>query len=79
MESAIEHICVRESEEGALLVFLTGWDDISKLLEKLKANRVIGDSSRYLLLPLHGSMPTINQKEIFQTPPRGMRYALVLV
>ncbi|CAM6110806.1 unnamed protein product [Calypogeia fissa] len=73
VESAIEHICVRESEEGALLVFLTGWDDISKLLEKLKANHVIGDSSRYLLLPLHGSMPTINQKEIFQSPPRGMR------
>lgn len=73
VESTIEHICERESEEGALLVFLTGWDDISKLMEKLKANAALGNASRYLLLPLHGSMPTINQREIFQPPPRGVR------
>lgn len=65
--------------DGALLVFLTGWDEISKLLERLKANPVLRDGSKCLLLPLHGSMPTINQREIFQRPPPGMRYAYIHV
>ncbi|KAL3693342.1 hypothetical protein R1sor_006993 [Riccia sorocarpa] len=73
VEATIEHICERESEEGALLVFLTGWDDISKLMDRLKTNSALRDPARYLLLPLHGSMPTINQREIFQPPPRGVR------
>ncbi len=72
MEATLEHICVKE-EEGAVLVFLTGWDEISKLIERLKSNHVLNDSSRFLMLPLHGSMPTINQREIFQRPPRGVR------
>lgn len=59
--------------EGAVLVFLTGWDEISKLVERLKANSLFSDSRRFLLLPLHGSMPTINQREIFQRPPAGVR------
>jgi hypothetical protein len=72
VEATLEHICVKE-EEGAILVFLTGWDEISKLIERLKSNPVLNDSSRFLMLPLHGSMPTINQREIFQRPPRGVR------
>jgi ATP-dependent RNA helicase DHX36 len=72
VEATLEHICVKE-EEGAVLVFLTGWDEISKLIERLKSNPVLNDSSRFLMLPLHGSMPTINQREIFQRPPRGVR------
>ncbi|CAL5384371.1 unnamed protein product [Camellia sinensis] len=67
MESTIEHICRHESD-GAILVFLTGWDDISKLLEKIKANSLLRDPSKFLVLPLHGSMPTINQCEIFDRP-----------
>jgi ATP-dependent RNA helicase DHX36 len=76
VEATLEHICVKE-EEGAILVFLTGWDEISKLIERLKSNPVLNDSSRFLMLPLHGSMPTINQREIFQRPPRGVRYYLL--
>ncbi|CAI5944366.1 unnamed protein product [Closterium sp. NIES-65] len=70
--SVVEHIC-RNEAEGAVLVFLTGWDEISKLLEALKTMPVVGQSSKVLLLPLHGSMPTIHQKEIFNRPPPGVR------
>ena len=42
-------------------MFLTGWDEISKLLDEAKKSRVLADSSRVRLLPLHGSMPTVNQ------------------
>lgn len=72
MEAAIDHIC-RNEGDGAILVFLTGWDEISKLLEKIKANAFLGNSSKFLVLPLHGSMPTVNQREIFDRPPSNMR------
>jgi len=72
VESTIEYICLNEGE-GAILVFLTGWDEISKLHEKIKANKFLGDSRKFLVLPLHGSMPTVNQREIFDRPPASMR------
>ncbi|KAF8091347.1 hypothetical protein N665_0447s0007 [Sinapis alba] len=72
VEATIEHICRREGD-GAILVFLTGWDEISKLLENIKGNRLLGDSSKFLVLPLHGSMPTVNQREIFDRPPPNKR------
>ncbi|XP_017977487.1 PREDICTED: DExH-box ATP-dependent RNA helicase DExH1 isoform X2 [Theobroma cacao] len=72
VEAAIEYIC-RHEGDGAILVFLTGWDDISKLLDKIKVNSFLGDLSKFLVLPLHGSMPTINQREIFDRPPPNKR------
>lgn len=72
VEATVEYIC-RHEGDGAILVFLTGWDDISKLLDKVKANKFLGDPRKFLVLPLHGSMPTINQREIFDRPPLNTR------
>ncbi|XP_041024163.1 DExH-box ATP-dependent RNA helicase DExH1 isoform X1 [Juglans microcarpa x Juglans regia] len=72
VEATIEYIC-RHEGDGAILVFLTGWDDISKLLDKVKGNSFLGDPSKFLVLPLHGSMPTLNQREIFDRPPPNKR------
>ncbi|GMY25393.1 DExH-box ATP-dependent RNA helicase DExH1 isoform X2 [Fagus crenata] len=72
VEATIEYAC-RHEGDGAILVFLTGWDDISKLLEKVKANYFLGDPNKFLVLPLHGSMPTTNQREIFDRPPPNKR------
>lgn len=72
VESTIEYIC-RHEGDGAILVFVTGWDDISKLLDKVKANSFLRDPSKFLILPLHGSMPTTNQREIFDRPPLNTR------
>ncbi|KAL5124690.1 DExH-box ATP-dependent RNA helicase DExH1 [Glycine soja] len=74
VEATIEYIC-RNEAGGAILVFLTGWDEISKLLDKLKGNNLVGDPSKFLILPLHGSMPTVNQCEIFERPPPNKRQA----
>lgn len=74
MESTIEFIC-RHEGDGAILVFLTGWNDISKLLDQIKVNKFLGDPRKFLVLPLHGSMPTINQREIFDRPPPNKRLA----
>jgi ATP-dependent RNA helicase DHX36 len=74
VEATIEYIC-RNEGSGAILVFLTGWDEISKLLEKLEGNNFLGNRSKFLILPIHGSMPTIDQCEIFDRPPPNKRQA----
>lgn len=68
----LEHIDSRMGE-GAVLVFLPGWDDISKMHDACMENKKFADSSRYLVLPLHSSLPTANQRRIFDRPARGVR------
>ena len=60
-------------QDEAILVFLPGWDDISKLFDTLRTHEVFGKKDKFLVLPLHGSMPTVNQRAIFERPPKGVR------
>ncbi|KAG0493771.1 hypothetical protein HPP92_004765 [Vanilla planifolia] len=76
VEATIEFIC-RHEADGAILVFLTGWDEISKLLDKIKANTFLCNPSKFIVLPLHGSMPTVDQREIFDRPPSNMRQIIL--
>ncbi|KAM1608410.1 hypothetical protein EV1_020382 [Malus domestica] len=72
----IEHLLcnICESDKpGAILVFMTGWDDINSLKEKLHANPLLGDPSRVLLLACHGSMASTEQRLIFDEPGDGVR------
>ncbi|WCJ33256.1 DExH-box ATP-dependent RNA helicase DExH3 [Euphorbia peplus] len=72
----IEHLlCVicENEKPGAVLVFMTGWDDISSLKEKLQAHPVLGDPSQVLLLACHGSMASSEQKLIFDETKDGVR------
>lgn len=55
------NICENERRPGAVLVFMTGWDDINSLKDKLEAHPVLGDNSRVLLLACHGSMASSEQ------------------
>ncbi|XP_059443862.1 DExH-box ATP-dependent RNA helicase DExH5, mitochondrial isoform X2 [Corylus avellana] len=65
-------ICENE-RPGAILVFMTGWDDISSLKDKLQAHPFLGDPSRVLLLACHGSMASSEQRLIFDEPDDGVR------
>ena len=76
VEGVVEYIC-RYEEEGAILVFLTGWDDIQKLNDAFSANPLLRDKSQYRILPLHGSMATTNQQQIFERPPKGVRKIVI--
>ncbi|KAI5013368.1 hypothetical protein ZWY2020_029551 [Hordeum vulgare] len=60
IEAVLCHIC-RKERVGAVLVFMTGWDDISSLKDQLKAHPLLGDPNRVLLLSCHGSMATSEQ------------------
>lgn len=60
----IEHVLchiVRKERPGAVLVFMTGWDDINCLKDQLHSHPLLGDPSRVLLLACHGSMPSAEQ------------------
>ncbi|XP_047940847.1 DExH-box ATP-dependent RNA helicase DExH5, mitochondrial isoform X1 [Salvia hispanica] len=65
-------ICENE-RPGSVLVFMTGWDDITALKDKLQAHPVVGDANRVLLLACHGSMGSAEQKLIFDRPQDGIR------
>ncbi|KAL0430195.1 UNVERIFIED_CONTAM: DExH-box ATP-dependent RNA helicase DExH5, mitochondrial [Sesamum radiatum] len=60
-------------EARAVLVFMTGWDDITSLKDKLQAHPILGDTNRVLLLACHGSMGSEEQKLIFNKPEDGIR------
>ncbi|KAM7268166.1 hypothetical protein ACFE04_010332 [Oxalis oulophora] len=72
IENVLCHI-VKKERPGAILVFMTGWDDINSLKDQLQAHPLLGDPSRVLLLACHGSMVSSEQKLIFEKAPEGVR------
>ncbi|GFS32783.1 DEA(D/H)-box RNA helicase family protein [Actinidia rufa] len=72
IEYLLCYICEKE-RPGAVLVFLTGWDDISSLKDKLQSHYILGDTRRVLLLACHGSMASAEQRLIFDEPEDGVR------
>ncbi|GFP86213.1 ATP-dependent RNA helicase dhx36 [Phtheirospermum japonicum] len=61
IEHVLCHICQKE-RPGAVLVFMTGWDDINSLKDQLQAHPLLGDPSKVLLLACHGSMASAEQE-----------------
>lgn len=57
---------------GAILVFVTGYMEISKLYTRMEESDKF-PKRKYLILPLHSQMPTVDQKQIFERPPNGIR------
>ncbi|CAK9152113.1 unnamed protein product [Ilex paraguariensis] len=72
IELVLCHIC-RKERPGAILVFMTGWDDINSLKNQLQAHPLLGDPSKVLLLACHGSMASSEQRLIFDNPEDGIR------
>ena len=73
VNSMVERIDMEEPD-GAILIFLTGFSEIQKCYELLQKS---GRSSRWALFPLHGSMPTSQQRVIFKKPPNGKRKIVI--
>jgi len=71
----VRHIHTKQ-DDGAILVFVPGWEQISKL------SMLLDQKGEYALrsaqiLPLHSLMPTVNQKAIFAKPPMGIRKVVI--
>uniref|UniRef100_A0A7N8XRU9 ATP-dependent DNA/RNA helicase DHX36 n=1 Tax=Mastacembelus armatus TaxID=205130 RepID=A0A7N8XRU9_9TELE len=62
--------------DGAILVFLPGWDNISSLNDLLMAQPMFR-SDRFVIIPLHSLMPTVNQTQVFKRPPLGVRKIVI--
>jgi ATP-dependent RNA helicase DHX36 len=62
---------IDEGSEGAILVFLPGWDEISKLRDSLTADYNVCHSAS--VLPLHSMVAPADQRKVFQRPPKGLR------
>jgi len=69
----------REKGEGAILIFLPGWEDISKVNKMLtdRDSRLALDGRDARIYPLHSLMPTASQREIFERPPKGVRKIVI--
>ncbi|KAI4457226.1 atp-dependent rna helicase [Holotrichia oblita] len=73
----IIYICHKMKEAGAILVFLTGYSEISQLHNLLQFHRNFNVQD-YLILPLHSQMPTVDQRQIFEPPPPGIKRKIIL-
>ena len=63
VKALLRYICTMG--DGAILVFLPGWDTISKLNDMLKSDPVFRSPQKYLIIPLHSMMPTAFQQQVF--------------
>ena len=61
-----------EYEEGAILVFLPGMAEIRGLHERLLAE-LEDVEKRFVLVPLHSTLSSEEQRLTFSTPPKGVR------
>ncbi|CAL1527826.1 unnamed protein product [Lymnaea stagnalis] len=75
MAHIVNYICTR-LENGAILVFVPGWEDIKKLNEAIQ-NTPRCKSGSLKVIPLHSLMPTVNQREVFERPPPGVRKIVI--
>jgi HrpA-like RNA helicase len=71
----IECIC-DTGADGAILVFVPGWADITALHDKLRAS---GCARRNpcKVIPLHSQLPMGDQTAVFARPPPGVRKIVI--
>lgn len=68
----IAHIC-KTKPDGAILVFLPGYDDIVGIKDRLYADKEFSKSSKYVIYMLHSMMQASNQRKVFRRPANGCR------
>lgn len=61
----------KNEEEGAILVFVPGFDNIMNIKKKLRSLKE--EISHLKILCFHSKLPTCLQKEIFKPAPKGVR------
>lgn len=76
IEQLLRYICKTDKANGAVLVFVPGWEQISKLHSQMISSGSFPET-KYLLIPLHSMMPTVNQRDVFERPPAGKRKIII--
>ncbi|KAH9284837.1 ATP-dependent RNA helicase A [Echinococcus granulosus] len=70
--SLLEYIC-RMNIDGAVLIFLPGWNTISMLRKYLQTHPCFSNPNEFLILPLHSQVPREDQRLVFRPAPPGIR------
>ncbi|KAF9107310.1 hypothetical protein BGX29_006674 [Mortierella sp. GBA35] len=74
----ISHIVKTTPPSGAILCFLSGWEDMQEVQRQLINMAPLGidynDTNKYRIHVLHSTLPSISQQEVFEPlPDPGMR------
>jgi len=62
-----------DTSNGSVLVFLPGIGEIRSLMDRLSANRRLGNKSRFSLIPLHSKLSSADQRKAFIPVKAGCR------
>nr|POF18559.1 atp-dependent rna helicase dhx36 [Quercus suber] len=72
----IAHIC-KTTDDGAILTFLPGLEEITTVQRSLQGTNLLGadfkDAQKFKIIPLHSSIPSQEQAEVFKPSPPGCR------
>lgn len=77
LAATIAHICNTSKDDGAILAFLPGLNEISRTEEILMRQRIFGvnfsDPSKFKIHALHSQIPPEQQNEVLERPAPGCR------
>ena len=59
--------------DGAILIFFSGWADISEFTLLLESTPPFNNRSQFVVYPLHSGIPSKDQRSVFIKPPLGIR------
>ncbi|KOB66562.1 putative DEAH box polypeptide 36, partial [Operophtera brumata] len=69
-------LCITRSAPGAILVFLPGIADITKLIRLMRESQQFPESA-FDIHPLHSKLPTLTQHKIFKRPAGNIRKIII--
>ncbi|TKY46728.1 ATP-dependent RNA helicase YTHDC2 [Spatholobus suberectus] len=72
IEQLIRKISI-DSNDGGIIVFLPGWDEIIRIRERLLASPFFNKRSKFRVISLHSMVPAMEQTQVFMSPPNGCR------
>lgn len=75
LAALIEHLSLN-GEEGAILVFMPGMAEISNAIDEVRKKEFF-QSEKVVIYPLHSSLSTSEQTQVFEVPPVGVRKIVV--
>lgn len=68
----IRYVIKSSYGDGAILVFFSGWGEISEMSLLLESTPPF-NTSQFVVYPLHSGIPSKDQRQVFVKPPKGVR------